>query len=123
MEKGVMGPSRKRKTTVRVSARRYPFVVEILVPEGGFGLRLDAINAWHRYTKNKQRRVHPHPLKERKFGRWRFESLAVAERFSERFGGQILAVVAEVPDGRMAATGSVRKVVCATGDRQLPDRV
>lgn len=80
-----MGPSRRRKTAVRVGLRRCPFVVQILMPEGGFGLRLDAINAWHLYSK------------------WCFESLAIAEKFSERFGGEIVAAVVKASEGGVAS--------------------
>jgi hypothetical protein len=83
--RNIMGPSRRRKTTVRVGLRRCPFVVQILMPEGGFGLRLDAINAWHLYSK------------------WCFESLAIAEKFSERFGGEIVAAVVKASEGGVAS--------------------
>ena len=48
-------------------------------------MRLDAINAWHLYSK------------------WCFESLAIAEKFSERFGGEIVAAVVKASEGGVAS--------------------
>jgi len=118
-----MGPSRKRKTTVRVSPRRYPFIVQILVPEEGFGLRLDAINAWHRYTNNRQRRTRPHQIGQQKFSRWCFENMQAAEKFRERFGGEIVFVVAESSEGSMAGASRRPTNLCGTSDQGIPDRV
>lgn len=118
-----MGPSRRRKTTVRVGLRRCPFVVQILMPEGGFGPRLDAINAWHLYSKNKQRRARPHQVGQQKFGRWCFESLAIAKKFSERFSGEIVAVVAKASEGGVASAPRMRTVGRATSNQGIPDRV
>ena len=118
-----MGPSRRRKTTVRVGLRRCPFVVQILMPEGGFGLRLDAINAWHLYTKNKQRRARPHQVGQQKFGRWCFESLEAAEKFNERFGGEIVTMVAKASEGGVASAPLMRTVGRETSNAGIPDRV
>jgi hypothetical protein len=59
--------SRRKNISAYVNERNFPFVVQIAVPENGFGPKLDAINAWHRYSKNKQRRGRPQSLGERKF--------------------------------------------------------
>jgi hypothetical protein len=82
--------SRKGKTASRVSERRFPFIVQIEVPETGFGLTIDAINAWHRYTNNKQQRARPQHAGRQKFGRWCFARLEIAEKFRGRFGGEIV---------------------------------
>jgi hypothetical protein len=117
-----MGHSaRKRKMIARVNERRFPFVVQIAVPEGGFGLTLDAINAWHRYTKNLQRRTRPQHRGQQRFGRWCFESLEVAEKFKARFGGEI---VPSMISGRRerdpgCATG-VENKLCGSNER-LPN--
>jgi hypothetical protein len=118
-----MGPSRRRRTTVRVGLRRCPFVVQILMPEGSFGLRLDASNAWHLYSKNKQRRARPHQVEQQKFGRWCFESLSIAKKFSERFSGEIVAVVAKASEGGVASAPRMRTVGRATSNQGIPDRV
>jgi hypothetical protein len=43
-----------------VNERDFPFVVKIAVPDGGFECTLDAINAWHHYSRNPQYRGQPH---------------------------------------------------------------
>jgi len=91
----VMGSlSRKRNITVYANERNFPFVVQIAVPDGGFGSKLEAINAWHRYSKNKQRRGRPQSLGEKKFWRWCFKSSETAEQFSRRFGGELVPAMA-----------------------------
>jgi hypothetical protein len=96
--------SRKRNIAAYVNERNFPFVVQIAVPDDGFGLRLDAINAWHRYSKNKQRRGRPQSLGEKKFWRWCFKEFESADKFRQRFGGEVVS-------------GPVRRV-----DRQSPKR-
>jgi hypothetical protein len=93
------------------------------MPEGGFGLRLDAINAWHLYTKNKQRRARPHQVGQQKFGRWCFESFETAEKFSERFGGEILTIVAKASEGGVANAPLMRTAGRETSNLEIPDRV
>jgi hypothetical protein len=88
---------RKRKMAASVNERRFPFVVQIAMPEDGFGLMLGTINAWHRYTKNKQRRAHLRDVGQQKFGYWCFQSLEIAERFRERFGGAIVPATSSSP--------------------------
>jgi hypothetical protein len=72
--------SRKRNLAAYVNERNFPFVVQIAVPDDGFGSRLDAINAWHLYSKNKQRRGRPQSLGEKKFWRWCFKDFETAEK-------------------------------------------
>jgi len=83
---------RMKKVTARVNERDFPFVVQIAVPDGGFECTLDAINAWHCYSKNKQRRGQRHHVGEREFWRWCFEGLEIAKTFRQRFGGEIVPV-------------------------------
>jgi hypothetical protein len=96
--------SRKRNIAAYVNERNFPFVVQIAVPDNGFGSRLDAINAWHRYSTNKQRRGRPQSLGEKKFWRWCFKEFESADKFRQRFGGEVVS-------------GPVRRV-----DRQSPKR-
>ena len=90
-------PVRMKKTTararpVRVRPGEFLFVVQIAAPDGGFGCTLDAINAWHYYSNNTQRRGRPHRLGEREFWSWCFEGLEIAKSFRHRFGGEIVPV-------------------------------
>jgi hypothetical protein len=113
--------SRKRKITVRIGAQRRPFVVQIAGPEAGFGPKLDAINAWHRYTKIKQRRAKPHQAELKKFGRWCFETLESAERFKERFGGEIVPATTALAKRDLVGAFRMGKALCSTNDEPIRD--
>jgi hypothetical protein len=104
--RAVMGNlSRKRNLAAYVNERNFPFVVQIVVPDDGFGSKLDAINAWHLYSKNKQRRGRLQSIGEKKFWRWCFKDFETAEKFRQRFGGDVVS-------------GPVRRV-----DRRRSDRI
>jgi len=84
---------RSKQTPARFNERHFPFVVQIAVPDGGFGCRLDAINAWHFYSGNRQRQARPQSIGEQQFWRWCFENWEVAETFRQRFGGEMVPMV------------------------------
>jgi hypothetical protein len=84
---------RKRKMTMPVNERKFPFIVQIAVPDGGFGYKLDGINAWHHYSRNKQRQGKRQTIGGQEYRRWCFESLECAEMFRRRFGGEIVPVI------------------------------
>ncbi len=48
---------RKDKTTASADKRDCPFVVQIVVPDGGFGCTPDAVNAWKHYRRRRQGRL------------------------------------------------------------------
>jgi hypothetical protein len=104
-----------------MGARRWPFVVQIAAPEAGFGSKLDAINAWHRYAKIKQRRAQPHQAGPQKFGRWCFEALESAERFKERFGGEIVPTTAAIEKRELVGAPRMGKALCSTNDEPIQD--
>lgn len=83
---------RLKKVKARSNEAAFPFVVQIAVPDGGFGCTLDAINAWHCYSKNRQRRGQRQRVGEREYWSWCFEGLEIAKQFRQRFGGEILPV-------------------------------
>ena len=85
---------RNSAATTRINRRRFPFVVQIAVPDGGFGRILDAINAWHHYSKIQQRRH----TGEKDFYRWHFGDMKTAEAFRQRFGGEIVMTTRPGPD-------------------------
>jgi hypothetical protein len=117
----VMGNlSRKRNITAYVNERNFPFVVQIAVPDGGFGSKLEAINAWHRYSKNKQRRGRPQSLGVKKFWRWCFKSSETAEQFSQRFGGEIVPATTHRRNrGSLDRTPVVDEIRCETNEREI----
>ena len=84
--------ARLKTGAARPGQGKCPFVVQIVVPDGGFGCTLDAIDAWHRYSNNIQRCGPPQPLGERVFWNWCFEGLEIAKSFRHRFGGEIVPV-------------------------------
>ena len=72
------------------TARLYPFVVEVMVPEGGFGRRLDDMHEFHR-----QRGITDHHIPRRRddehdYIRWCFKDVATAEAFAAQFSGTVL---------------------------------
>jgi hypothetical protein len=81
------------KTNVRSNERRFPFVVQLVVPEGGFGRTLDTINAWHRYGVVQQRIGQRQIMGDQEFWRWCFEDVKTAEFFRQRFGGELLLMM------------------------------
>lgn len=83
---------RMKKVTARVNEREFPFVVQVAVPDGGFEFTLDAINAWHCYSRSKQRRGQRYRVGEREYWSWCFDGLEIAKSFRHRFGGEIMPV-------------------------------
>jgi len=83
---------RLKKVKARSNEAAFPFVVQVAVPDGGFAGTLDAINAWHCYSKNRQRRGQRQRIGLQEYWSWCFEGLEIAEAFRQRFGGEILPV-------------------------------
>jgi hypothetical protein len=116
--RAVMGNlSRKRNLAAYVNERNFPFVVQIVVPDDGFGSKLDAINAWHLYSKNKQSRGRLQSIAEKKFWRWCFKDFETAEKFRQRFGGEVLSGPPKRVDRRsLDRARLVEKVSCDTNE-------
>lgn len=81
---------RKDKMKALTDERDFPFVVQIAVPDGGFGCTLDAINAWHFYSRIRQRRGRHQHIGKQEFRHWCFEGIEIATAFRQRFGGEIM---------------------------------
>jgi hypothetical protein len=97
---------RLKKIKARSNETAFPFVVQIAVPDGGFGCTLDAINAWHRYSKNRQRRGQRQRVDMQDYWSWCFEGLEIAKEFRQRFGGEILPVTVRSRPERRASGGA-----------------
>ena len=72
------------------TARLYPLVVEVMVPEGGLGRRLDDMHEFHR-----QRGITDHHIPRRRddehdYIRWCFKDVATAEAFAAQFSGTLI---------------------------------
>jgi hypothetical protein len=79
--------NRKGETTGRTNEREYPHIVEMPLPDGGFGKTLDAMEAFHRelgiefHRGRSFRRVGGYVC------RWCFRDAETAEAFRVKFGG------------------------------------
>ncbi|HZC54888.1 MAG TPA: hypothetical protein VE396_02415 [Xanthobacteraceae bacterium] len=117
----MVSPVRLKKPAARVSQREFPFVVQLVVPDGGFGCTLDAINAWHHYKKNTQRRGPPQRFGEREFWSWGFEGLEIAKSFRQHFGGEIVPLTIQRCPERHCDSASVVPAA-AKSECEMPER-
>ena len=86
----VMTSRYKGRSGFREIARLYPYVVEIVVPPGGLGRRLDDMHEFHRQRGIKDQRGPRRRDDEHDYLRWCFADLATAEAFAAEFGGEVL---------------------------------
>jgi hypothetical protein len=81
----------KGRPSLTTIERDYPHVVEILVPEGGLGTRLNAMYEWHSARGiQDQRGRSRRDENNRDYIRWCFADLATAEAFAKEFYGSPL---------------------------------
>lgn len=97
---------RMKKVAAHANEREFPFVVQIVVSDGGFDWTLNAINAWHHYSRHPQRRGRRHHEGNLEFGRWCFEGLEIAKAFRHRFGGEIMPITMRGRADRRPDAGS-----------------
>jgi hypothetical protein len=67
--------------TARMNERDAPHIVELPVPEGGFGRALDAIHDFHRMRDIESRRGRRQRRDEQEFVRWCFANPVDAAEF------------------------------------------
>jgi hypothetical protein len=79
---------RKGERTARFNERDFPHIVEVALPDGGFGNTLHDIEAFHSERGIESRRGRRQRRDDREFVRWCFKSPAHADAFVERFGGE-----------------------------------
>jgi hypothetical protein len=81
----------KGRSTPKSIERDFPHIVEMAVPLGGLGRRLDAMHAFHLergiQSRNGRRR---RDQDGRDHIRWCFADAATAEAFASQFGGRRL---------------------------------
>jgi len=70
--------------------RDFPYAVELEVPPGGFGTRLDRIYGFHVRLGVDPRRGRGRREGERDISCWRFADAETAQAFADEFGGLIL---------------------------------
>ena len=71
-------------------ARDFPFVVEIAVPPGGLGKRLNAMPAFHNQRGIQVAHIRHRHEDDRDHLLWCFARRAIAEEFAAEFGGTLL---------------------------------
>jgi hypothetical protein len=77
----------KGRSGVKAIERDFPHIVEMAVPLGGFGKRLDTMHEWHR-----SRSIQPHHGRgrhedDRDLVRWCFADAHFSTSFAAEFGG------------------------------------
>ena len=80
----------KGRASAKTIARDFPHIVEILVPEGGLGKRLDAMYEWHRSRDIGARRGQGRHEDDRDYVRWCFADPHIATAFAAEFGGTVI---------------------------------
>jgi len=64
---------------------KFPFAVELIVPENGLGRILDRVSAFHSIREIKQNATRDHDIFV-----WRFADVETAQTFTDQFGGSML---------------------------------
>ena len=85
----------------RRNEQDYPHIVEMPVPEGGLGRRLDAMHEWHRVRFLESRSGHGGWRDGVWYKRWCFKEPRDAQDFKAAFGGAIVP-----PKRKNPATGA-----------------
>jgi len=83
--------SYKGRTDSKEIEKAFPHIVEMIVPLGGFGKKLDNIYEWHSARGIEAMRGHSWRDKSGRFYvRWCFSNLITARDFAREFGGPIV---------------------------------
>lgn len=83
----LLTPLKSRNLTI---ARGFPFIVEIGVPPGGLGKRLNAMHAFHNQRGIQVAHVRHRHEDDRDLLLWCFARRAIAEEFAAEFGGSLV---------------------------------
>jgi hypothetical protein len=78
---------RKGEITPRMNERGFAHIVELALPEGGFGTRLNDIDAFHRLRGIESRCGSRQRRDEQEYVPWCFASAIDADDFAQQFGG------------------------------------
>jgi hypothetical protein len=84
--------------TIKMNERDFPHIVELAVPDGGFGALLNEFEAFHRSRGIASARGR-RQRREREYVRWCFANRVDADGFAQQFGGMR---VQPVPSKRSA---------------------
>jgi hypothetical protein len=75
-------------TKTSLIERKFPHHVEMIVPEGGFGKRLDAMHDWHRARHIRALHGRRRDADNRDYIVWCFLEREIAEAFASEFSGR-----------------------------------
>ena len=80
----------KGRSGAKSVERKFPHIVEMAVPLGGFGKRLDDMHEWHRARDIEPRHGRGRHEDECDFIRWCFADPNIAAAFAAEFGGAVM---------------------------------
>ena len=80
----------KGRSTTKEIERRYPHIVELMVPLSGFGTKLNLMHDWHSFRGLESQRGSGRYHDGRHFVRWCFADPEDAKAFQAEFGGEII---------------------------------
>jgi hypothetical protein len=81
----------KGRTDPKDIEKTYPHIVEMIVPLGGFGKKLDDMYEWHWAKDTEAMRGNGwRDDSGRFYVRWCFANLITAQDFARKFGGSIV---------------------------------
>jgi len=81
---------RKSERTVRTNERECPHIIELAMPPGGLGAKLDLIHAFHRQRGIDIQRGRSQRRDDQDYVRWCFATREDAEAFKVAFGGEVI---------------------------------
>ena len=70
--------------------RRYPHIVELMVPLNGFGTRLNDMHRWHSTQRIQSQRGSGRYHDGRHYVRWCFADPEDAKAFQKEFSGELI---------------------------------
>ena len=79
----------KGRASLKVIETKFPHHVDMMVPEGGFGSRLNAMHDWHDAHHIPAVRGQSRRENGRDYVRWCFADLATADAFAKEFYGSL----------------------------------
>lgn len=82
--------NRKAEATSLINERDYPYIVELPVPENGFGDQLDVMHLFHVNVGIEARQERGRYDEGRHYIRWCFADPQHATSFQALFGGEVI---------------------------------
>jgi hypothetical protein len=84
-------PRYKVRTSAQAIEKDFPHIVQMIVPRGGFGKKLDDMYEWHWAKDTEAMRGNGwRDDSGRFYVRWCFANLITAQDFARKFGGSIV---------------------------------